>query len=102
MVLFKCTKHEVQKTKSETRKEPIMLTLNRALETSEIEVAEQYLSDCNVVVESNEDGGYDVKVQIGAMPPHSSTHVETIEQAEQEIAHLHGYTADGWYAVEGE
>lgn len=81
-----------------------MLTLKQALETSEIEVAEQTLTDYNVGVASNddEDGGYDVYVQVGAMPPHNRVNVKDLVQAEKEISHLHGYSPDGWYAVEGE
>lgn len=84
------------------RKGTNMLTLKQALENSDIETAEQTLTDYNVVVASDDDGGYEVKVQVGGMPPHSTTHVSDLAQAEREIQHLHGYTPDGWYAVEGE
>ena len=82
------------------------MKLAQALNTSPYETAEIETEEPTIVIgPDEEDGGYWVSFQKGAMPPYSSDRANTLDEAKQIIAqsaYASALDSNKWEPVEGE
>ena len=82
------------------------MTLEQAMSASPYETAEIETEEPTIVIgPDEEDGGYWVSFQKGAMPPYSTDRANTIDGAKQIIAasaYASALDSDKWEPVEGE